>query len=275
MLKAFYYSLFNIDWLVTQRNRLGWAWLYVTVFLFVISVIVTATTFRMLMPIFTDIKTVVTRETPEFQAELKAGVLTVNGPQQWEFKKSDAQFVMDVRATSTAAIASYRDSSVPVILLTSTTLNVYDNQSARTHTVLLATYGEGNWDKGDLVAAAEWVVTSGVKIMAVAFFVVFWLGGVIGKAAYAGLVALVLWSMLTSRHDALKSAWSWRQVWTVSLFALTLPTLIQQIMRWSGFMIPGLYTLVLGGLVYLALRTPLVPTEPEKTAAPAPVDTPV
>lgn len=275
MLKAFYHSLFNTDWLAAQRNRLGFAWLYVTVFLGVLAVFVTAVNMRTVAPILREIKTEVVKQVPDFTAELKAGVLTIDGPQQFAFQDSDLNVVVDVRPTSTAAIADYRNSSVATVLLTSTTLSVYDYNSGKTNILPLATYGELKGSKADLIKGADWLGVNGPKIFTVLFFFIFWLGGLIGKTVYAGVVALILWSMMTNRHDPQHSAWSWRQVWTVSLFALTLPTLIQQIERWFGFYIPGLYTLVLGGLVYLVLRTPVAPVEPEKTPTPAPADTPV
>lgn len=241
----------------------------------VLSVFATAINVRALVPILQDIRTEVAKQVSDFTAELKAGVLTIDGPQPWEFKDGNLNMVVDARVTSTAAIADYRDSTMAVLLLTSTTLSVYDNSSGKTNTVPLSVYGEGVATKADLVRVADWAATSGPKIFTVLFFFIFWLGSLIGKAAYAGIVALVVWSMVTSRHDPQGSAWSWRQAWTVSLFALTLPTLLQQTERWFGFYIPGLYTLILGGLVYLVLRTPVVPAEPESKPTAEPIDTPV
>lgn len=264
MIKTFYHSLFDTDWLAFQRNRLGRAWLYVGLFLGGLSLLVTMVVVQNFRPLFLDIRDTVTNEVPEFQAQLQGGVLSVQGPQQWELSKAEVRLVVDVRPTSTVQIENFQTNNTSVILLTSTTLSVFDVAAKYTRVVPLAAYGEGAWTKTDLVAAANWGVAKGTTLLAVVFFVVFWLGNVIGKSLYAGLVALVLWLAMSHRYPSFKVAWSWRQVWTVSLLAITLPTIMVQAASWAGLAIPGLYTMVFVWLVYSVLRTPVVPVEPEK-----------
>lgn len=263
MLKTFYHSLFDTDWLATQRNRFGRAWLYLFVFMAVVSATSTAVIVRTVTPVLTEVKTKIEQNTPDFQAELKDGVLTVNGPQQWELKHDSLYAVLDVRATSTAAIENYRTSDQTVILLTSTTLSVYDHESGSVQVVPLSTYGQGVWTKADLLATADWAVTRGPWIFGTIFFLAAWLFGSVGKALYAGLVAGV-WYLVLRRNPMFAAAWTKRQVWTIGLYALTLPTLVQQIEQWTGFVIPGFYTLILTTIMYLVLRTPVVPAEPAK-----------
>lgn len=264
MIKTFYNSLFDTNWLAFQRNRLGRAWLYVIVFLGCLSLLATAVAVQNFRPLFLNIRDTVTNEVPDFQAQLRSGVLSVQGPQQWELAKADVRLMVDVRVTSTVQIANFQTSNTSVILLTSTTLSVFDVAGNYTRVVPLATYGEGDWTKVDLVAATNWGVAKGAPLLAVIFLVVFWLGNVIGKSLYAGLIALVLWLAMSHRYPSFKAAWSWRQVWTVSLLAITLPTIMVQAASWAGVAIPGLYTVVFVWLVYSVLRTPVVPVEPEK-----------
>lgn len=266
MLKTFYHSLFDTDWLATQRNRFGRAWLYVLVFMAAVSAISTAVTVRTIKPVLAEFKTKIEQNTPDFQAELKGGILTVNGPQQWEIKENAIHAVLDVRATSTAAIENFRNSSEAVILLTSTTLSIYDNETGSTRVIPLSSYGEGAWTKGDVLAAANWALARGPMIVGVILFFAMWLVGTIGKALYVGLVALV-WYLVLRRNPVFAAAWTHRQVWTVGLYALTLPTLVQQIEQWTGFVIPGFYTLILVTIIYLILRTPVVPAEPANAPA--------
>lgn len=274
MLKTFYHSLFDTDWLAAQRNRFGRAWLYVLVFMAAVSAVSTAVIVRTIKPVLVEVKTKIEQNAPDFQAELKSGVLTVNGPQQWEIKENDINIVLDVRTTSTTAIENYRSANEAVILLTSTTLSVYDNETGSTRVVPLSSYGEGSWTKADLLTAVDWVVTRGPTIVGAILFFAMWLLGTIGKALYVGLVTLV-WHLVLRRNPAFAAAWTHRQVWTVGLYALTLPTLIQQIEQWTGFAIPGFYTLILATIIYLVLRTPVVPAEPESAQRPAPADTSV
>lgn len=272
MLKTFYRSLFDTDWLATQRNRFGRAWVYVLVFMGVVSAISAGVLARNLPPVFAQIKTKVEQNVPDFQAELKGGVLTVVGPQQWEIKEEGIRAVFDVRATSTATIDGYRNSDEAVILLTSTTLSVFDNDSGSTQTMPLAEYGEGKWTKADLAQAANWGTQRGAQVLGLIFFGVSWLLGVVVKSLYAGVVAVVMW-LVFRKNQNFAATWSRRQVWTVALYAITLPTLLQQIGHWTGLMIPGLYTLVLGTVVYLVLRTPVAPVTPKPEADSASVDT--
>jgi len=272
MLKTFYRSLFDTDWLVTQRDRFGRAWVYVLVFMGVVSAISAGVLARNLPPVFAQIKTKVEQNVPDFQAELKGGVLTVVGPQQWEIKEEGVRAVFDVRATSTATIDGYRNSDEAVILLTSTTLSVFDNDSGSTQTMPLAEYGEGAWTKADLVQAANWGTQRGAQVLGLIFFGVSWLLGVVVKSLYAGVVAGVMW-LVFRKNQNFAATWSRRQVWTVALYAITLPTLLQQIGHWTGLMIPGLYTLVLGTVVYLVLRTPVAPVTPKPEADSASVGT--
>lgn len=272
MLKTFYRSLFDTDWLVTQRDRFGRAWVYVLVFMGVVSAISAGVLARNLPPVFAQIKTKVEQNVPDFQAELKGGVLTVVGPQQWEIKEEGIRAVFDVRATSTATIDGYRNSDEAVILLTSTTLSVFDNDSGSTQTMPLAEYGDGKWTKADLVQAANWGTQRGAQVLGLIFFGISWLLGVVVKSLYAGVVAVVMW-LVFRKNQNFAATWNRRQVWTVALYAITLPTLLQQIGHWTGLMIPGLYTLVLGTVVYLVLRTPVAPVTPKPEADSASVDT--
>ncbi len=147
-----------------------------------------------------------------------------------------------------------------MILLTSTTLGI-NNADGSTRTVPLSTYGDGAWTKADLLAATNWAATRGPGLIGAIFFFASWLLGTIVKALYAGLVAWIM-CLVMRRNPTFAAAWTHRQAWTVGLYAITLPTLIQQIEQWTGFVVPGLYTLILATIIYLILRTPVAPVEP-------------
>ena len=154
------------------------------------------------------------------------------------------------------------------ILVTRTGATFYEASQSQTRIQEWRDVPNGTFTRTDLIAIVGKV--TGVMGYLIAPFImlfmfVFW---GIAKLIYLAIVSLLV------KIIALigKRTWSYGEIFTVGLFALTLPTLLKLLLHWVYLPIAGAYTLILGGYMIAAVfldgkNTP-APTPPATTPSP-------
>jgi len=195
---------------------------------------------------------------PEFVAEFENERLLVEGldqPYVLDDVEEDGEsyfLYVDTLTTTTLAAEDLFPEDVDMgLLVTSKKVTVYQKSDSKYETVVFTDVFEEPWslNNEDVVWWGDKIVTWIIWVVApliTLFMFIFWS---IGKLAYLAFAALIAW--VIGRMGSKK--WEYKEVYTVGLFAVTLPTLITLVLRSFGQPKPFVYTLVLVGLLVWAM----------------------
>ncbi len=267
-----YHSLFDIEWLRSMRSNSKAAWGYASIFIGIIAIIHILPMVLFLLPRgLHDVESALQSEVPEFTAEVKNGVLSVNNlPQPFirEEVSDDItlRLVIDTVTTTPLTVQSFikeKDRDM-VILVTRSAVSLYDGSDGTTDVEPISGSPDSVFTKADLVAMFAKIKQLGVPFIQVMVTVGFTLLSYVLKLMYLLILTLIMYVIVRFR----KLSWSYRELLTVGLFALTLPTLIQSIGRWLAMPLNPLYTLVFLFLMYTVV------TGEKQNAQPATPPTP-
>jgi hypothetical protein len=171
---------------------------------------------------------------PDFTAKLINGELSVTGldqPYIWETKLDDgiAKLVVDTVSTSTPPVDSLavNKNTDNVFLVTRTAVSVYNPMEKSTEIRTFGGSPDTTITKNDVVTMVNKLVAhkTGLSFILWAIFVgILTLGKMIGVLFPAALLYIVV--------RIRKFNWSYKQILTVSLYAITLPMLIATIAFW-------------------------------------------
>lgn len=265
--KTFYRCLFDIEWLRTLRKYPRVAWGYATVFIVVIAILQILPTALFALPRgFHEVELALKDTVPDFTANVRGGTLSVEKlaqPFVHEQKTDDSTFrvAVDTVSTSTVAIESYiKDKDHDAVLLFSRdAVSYYDGSDGQTQVEQFAGSPDSTFTKGDLTAMFDKLKKFGVPLLGVLLTLAFVVFSYLGKLLSLLGLTLIIYVVVRAR----KLTWSFKDLWTVGLFALTLPTLIQSIGRWLALPLGPLYT-----IVFLFLMFAVVFGEKKETATP-------
>lgn len=246
---SFVQSTYNIAWLKERKNDLGKAVSYAILFLLAISVIRDFPILWQLPRVFRDVQHTFVQTVPDFRAEWKGGELEVTNLQQpYIYRMGDGKeaFVLAVDTVSTSTVALedvVKESPAQGLLITRTGMRIYDAKQGQERVQLWKDVPNTVFTKEQAVTFVnKFTGTFGYLIAPLIIFFIF-VATVIGKFVYLLLVALVVKvvTLFTKVRPTFK------EIYTVGLFAITVPTLLQMLGYWTRFDVPFLYTVVLLG----------------------------
>lgn len=270
-LTSLYQSIYHFSWLGVQKDNKGKAFSYSLFFLFLLVLL-------QFLPLMWGIPRQISalghefrNNLPDFEATVGNGALTVaNLPQPYvkdlNIDGMVFRVAVDTVATTTPTIEEYKNGTDTVVLLTREGYASYDKTADRTESQSWSIFATTSTvTRSQVVSIIDKVSGTIGYFIAPLFIVGAYLVTVVGKLAYLAFISLVVWgiSMIAKR------AWTYGQVYTVGLYALTLPSLLQLLMFATGAFIPFLYTVVLVGYLIAAIwQEPRVPmTVPPSTEA--------
>jgi len=256
---SLYKSLYDREWLKAQRHFAGRAWAY----FFLLTFFVAGLT---VMPLVLEmpnqaakLRDTAAQQIPEFKADIVNGELSVTGLEQpYIVKQDNVTFVVDTVSTGTISAASYiTNNDESALVITKTALVAKSGEN----TEMTETWKDApnySFDRTQLVSLMDkYLKPVAVYIISSLLFLGFFLGLslttlllVLGSSAICYLFA-----------KRRRLGWSFRQVFTVGLYASTLAVAIGLI---GGWLHMGLGVLQLAAMVAYLITVVRMPDVEKK-----------
>lgn len=250
--KAFLNSLYNFNWLKSNRKNTGQAGTYFVFFVLLISAVYSGYFIWKIPKVVAEIRTAVVGEVPDFKLEARDGFLSVTGVEQPYIKQiedddgEEFKFIIYTDTEEDLNINDYIDPDKESgVLLARDYVVTHQHERNKTEIQRFKDIPNFSFTKGELM---KWFdkFSGGLPLflfflLLLALFVVF----VISKLIYISLISLFVW--IAAEFG--KKEWKFSEIFTVGLYAVTLPTLINLILMLVGKPIPFVYALVLTGLI--------------------------
>jgi len=255
IITAFYKSFYDFKWITLQRGKMAYAFFYFFVLFFVV---VGVRGWFFIQDIPTNIVAhwdmVETNLPEDFFVEKNDDGLSVIGVDQpyiQEFKEDNDTVLVyvDTVSTSSISIEEVLGTSTDryVVLVTSKKLKFFDPHAKKTESEDVAQLPNFSFTKqqvGNEIAKLTERFLPGIFIVGV-FFVTVFFG--VGKLGYLVILSWLVYTV--ARAD--KKLWKFGQVFTIGLYALTIPILFQWgVQTFLPFSIPYIYTLLVGVMMF-------------------------
>lgn len=248
---SLYNSLYNFKWLRQQKDSTRWAWGYFFLLTFLVAgLIVIPTAFKY----FSEApawKTKMIQEVPEFQATIKNGQLNVTGLSQPYTKKYDQLVIaVDTVSTGTLSVKQFVSGDKEVgILATKDRLEFYNPQDQSVKVQNFTSVGEFVTDRAHVLSNVDKILSRQMlSLFTLAFALIILLYLVIGNLISVFFFSLVFYQWSKKRN----LDYSFKQVFTIGLFAITLPLILEQLVVGVPF-ISLVWSALFGVLMYWAL----------------------
>jgi hypothetical protein len=227
--RSLYNSLFNVEWLRSRFLFVGSAWAYfflLSLFLCIFSLIPIAVG---VPGALREVRTAIETKVPDFQAEVTDGELTVTGVANPFTVTTDQDgktftFYMDTVATSTYDVAELLQSpDGGVVLVTRDAVEVYDASQGRDQKFLWKSMGDLKFNKQFILDRFDRYTVPALLII-IGFFLLVgtYIGFVVAKLVSILLVSFIVFVVCRIAGPG----WRFGQLFTIGLYAFTLPSLI-------------------------------------------------
>ena len=246
-LDAFVKSLYDFKWLSGQKGKMKKGFIYFTLLMvlgglvFLVGVLTSAPKF------VKEFKNTVNNELPELTLVGEDNLIHIEGlpqPYIYEAEGDDGDFIFVVD-TSPEAESSLDDHikshHTGGVLLAADEIQVYQKDQSKTTNWDLGNFDNFNFSKGDVVSFIDkWANTVVYGFAIFGTFMVIVFGGLF-KLAYLSFISFIV---LVISNIADKK-WKYGQIFTLGLFALTLPTVLSWALVRFWYPIPFFYTCAL------------------------------
>lgn len=243
-LETLYRSIYDLAWLKLQKRSAKHAWGYFALLVLLITVLWMVPVAVRLPGVAKQFKEQVAKNIPEFQATIKDGKLQVDGLQQpYIVKDGDFVVIVDTVSTTTPALSSYINTDAEGgVLLTRETVETYDNDTGQSRAQNLKNIPDLQFNQDTIIGFANKFLSPGF----IAVFIVLMIVGVYIGLFIAKLVSILIITVIVKIITALsKRAWTFGELFTTGLFAVTLPSFISLVCGWIALYIPFLHSLAL------------------------------
>ncbi len=228
---AFRNSLSNIAWLKANRASTTGAWRYFSLFVLLLTMAIAVPVGVAVAPMVREVRQVAEKGLPPFSATMASGTLSIVGlDQPLRLEREGVTVYIDTVATST--ITRLNTNS---IVISRRGVLVYNAVTDREETRLFDTVPDGT-ATSEMVANTILQITSPGALILWAFgfvlllFITFFVIKVWLLIIVTSLVYLV--AQISGRP------WYFKELFTVGLFALTLPTLLVMGLAMVGIVVP-------------------------------------
>lgn len=247
-----YQSVTSFSWLSKQKRNTHEAWLYALLFIFAAVILREFPLMWQIPKGIASVSSAAQQHLPEFSAVFKGGHLRVEQlPQPFTYKfdgpNDETMFVaVDTVSTTTPTLETISiNEKGSVILVTAEQIAVYDSLKKQTKTQRWLDMPDSRFTKQDITKFTSTFGGTGSYFIAPVLIVLSFFFIAIGKIFFVLLVSVFVWLVtLIAKRD-----WTLGEVFTVGLFALTGPCVLQILLSWAGVYIPFYYTGLL--LVYI------------------------
>ncbi|MCX6779761.1 MAG: DUF1189 family protein [Candidatus Magasanikbacteria bacterium] len=248
---SLYNSLYNFKWLRQQKDNTRWAWGYFFLLTFLLAgliVIPTSIKYFSDAPIW---KAKLSQELPDFQAHMSNGQLQVTGVAQPYIKKyENAVIVVDTVSTSTLQVKQFVDNdSVVGILVTRDRAEIYNPQDKTVKSQVFAAGTDFDANRAMVLGWADTLLSRRMlSLFTLGFSIIILLYLVVGNLINIFFISLVLYQW-GKKHTF---TYTFKEVFTVGLFAITGPLILDQMVVGIPFM-SLLWSVLFAVIMYYAL----------------------
>jgi len=242
-LKAFFNSLYNVSWLNKNRKEF-------------LAVIYTAFIFRTIPDELGKIKAVVNDKMPEFSLSIENGELNVENLEQPFIQINHDEegtfvFVVDTTAKEEPLLTDYIDTKTEdAFLATKNNVYIHNSKTGQTNIQSLSAFNGLSLSKKKIEVFLS-KYSDGIPFFL--FFIllaVFYVAVTVKKLVYLLLISLLIWFVARFGKE---DEWKYSEVYTVGMYAITLPSLISTILFIIGYGAPFLYTILLTLLMFFVV----------------------
>jgi len=233
-LESIYKSFYDHKWLSAQKHKTGKAFGYFFLFVLLASVLTFAPLTVKFSKLLNQGQDILQNNVPDFTAEIKDNNLMVTGleqpfVQETSYEGEKVIVVVDtVSSTTVPSIKDYRKSSDNyVLLVTKDQFAFYDAGEKKTEIYEFSDIGEDfSFTKNNIVDFINKFGGS-IRYLLIFLFLFFaYLTVAVGKLIY-----IIFWSLLLFLLASIvKNGWKYQEIFIISLFAITLPTLVDAIL---------------------------------------------
>ncbi len=222
---SFYNSLYNFKWLRDQRQNSSWGWGYFFLLVIFVSGMLTINLGYNYYDNAPELKKQISEVLPEFQAVSANGQLQVSGLTQ-PYVQHFNQFTIAVNtdATNTIAVKDFvTTSDKMVVLIAKDKLEVYNTQTQEVKTQSVKEFGDFNINRAEVLKNSNILFTNKAVaiVCAIAFVGLFIFLTIVNLLNVLLFGSVVYWIVKTSNKN-----WKFKEVFTVGLFAITLPMIL-------------------------------------------------
>lgn len=262
------HSLYDAAWLYAKRTNMRQAWSYFFVFT-VFACLVSLIPAYIAMPVAVGaVKNVVQTKVPDFKATMNGGTLAVEQlAQPWTLEQEDdgdkIRIVVDTTSSSTQSAGTHLQGGVSAVLINSHQLEMYDARIGESRTQDWSNVPNFTFTKNDLVSAVNSLSQPGSQVfIAIALTLAVICGALIGNLWSLLIVTIIVFLLA----KLLRRAWGMKELFTIGLYAVTLPTILGIVFAVFGLASGLVYFLALLAFMISVTLTKEkeVPVEPQQ-----------
>lgn len=256
LLESFTRSIHDLSWLKTHRTAVKWAWGYFFALLLVASVATEVPLAVVLPSSLRELKDSFVKQLPEFTATLKNKELTVSGlPVPYVVHDQDKNNMLAVNtvATGTVELSSFlANPHENGVLVTRHKIELSAADRGRTQSQSFDALPDYTFTKSMIVNGMNQLLSPlMLALILLVLFVVFFIALVISKLVITFIVTAIVFGV--SRFA--RPNWKFSELFTVGLFAATLPLLISLLFTFAGIDLGLVYFLALFAFMLAVVLT--------------------
>jgi len=245
---SLYRSLFDLRWLKEQKDKFSASWSYFFLFIFLLSGLMIIPVFLQLPSGLKELRVLAEKNLPDFKAEWKGGQLNItNLEQPYILKDNGFVMVVDTVTTADLQLKNWLSTENPSgVLVTKDRVEVYDSKKGNSRTQYWKDVPDYSTSKSELLVKADkWLSPLMMYLAGLVIFLGLFIGLTISKL-FTLLIVTVIVLMI---NNFAKKGWNFKQLFSVGLFSLTLPSILIVALSWMGGRISLLYSLILLGVM--------------------------
>ena len=255
---SLYKSLYDVGWLKANKANRAGAWKYFFGLVALVTIVVLAGMAVSLFKVVPEIRSRAGEVIPEFVATFKSGELSIAGLEQpftyrGEDDEGDTFVVMvDTVSTSTPDLNYILEADESGVLVTKEKVEFFDANQNNGRTQYFKDMPDTSFNRARVLG---WIqkflspVFIGILLVVIGLFL--FVGLSIGKSFLIIIVSLI--ALIVARLA--KRPWQWGELFTVGLFAITLPSIISLVLPLLGVNIGHIPFLVLSAFMLALVLT--------------------
>lgn len=237
-------SIYDLRWLKKSALEPGKAWRYFLLFTFIVSLVTSAPLIVSAPSLLADFSQKLSANVPNFTAMIKSGKLAVSGFDQPKvFRAANGvAIIVATTGSTTPVVGQFVSGTDSALLLTQTGMTLRDGQTRQEQTQSWSNLPDHTITKSDLVSEVGSLRQPVTFVLAMIL-----MAAVIYLAALAGrLVTLLIIAVLVRLvANIARKNWPFGPLFTLGLFAATLPTLVALVLSLAGVTSDFAYPLAL------------------------------
>ena len=249
---SLYRSLFDFRWLKERRNNSGQSWSYFFLFLFLLAGLTLIQLFLGMPSGIKEMRSLAEKNLPDFKAEWKGGELNITQLEQ-PFIWSEKNFVLviDTATTTNLQLKDWLKSPTDSgVLITKSQAEFFDANKGSSRVQYWKDVPDYSITKTELLAKADkWLSPAMVYLFSVLMFLGLYIGLIVSKL----FVLLLVTILVLIVNNFAKKGWTFKQLFNVGLFAMTLPSIALTSLSLAGGRINLLYSLILLAILLMVV----------------------